>query len=36
MGYLKLAGDSAVRNAAITAGNQAGSELELAIRHMHL
>ena len=36
MGYLKLAGDTALRNAAITAGNQAGSELDLAMRHMHL
>lgn len=36
MGYLKLASGTALRNAAITAGNQAGSELDLAIRHMHL
>jgi hypothetical protein len=36
MGYLKLAGGTALRNAAITAGNQAGSELDVAIRHMHL
>jgi hypothetical protein len=36
MGYLKLAGTTALRNAAITAGDQAGSELDLAIRHMHL
>jgi hypothetical protein len=36
MGYLKLASDTALRNAAITAGNQADSELDLAIRHMHL
>ena len=36
MGYLKLAGGTALRNAAITAGNQAGSELDLAIRHIHL
>jgi hypothetical protein len=36
MGYLKLAGDTALRTAAIAAGNQAGSELDLAIRHMHL
>lgn len=36
MGYVKLASNVALRNAAITAGNQAGSELELAIRHMHL
>jgi hypothetical protein len=36
VGYLKLAGDTALRNAAITAGNQAGSELDLAIRHIHL
>jgi AbiTii-like protein len=36
MGYLKLAGSTALRNAAITAGDQAGSELDLAIRHMHL
>jgi hypothetical protein len=35
MGYLKLASSTALRNAAITAGNQAGSELDLAIRHMH-
>ena len=36
MGHLKLAGGTALRNAAITAGNQAGSELDLAIRRMHL
>lgn len=36
MGYLKLAGDTALRKAAIAAGNQAGSELDLAMRHMHL
>ena len=36
VGYLKLAGDTALRNAALTAGNQAGSELDLAIRHIHL
>ena len=36
MGYLKLASGTALRNAAITAGNQAGNELDLAIRHMHL
>jgi AbiTii-like protein len=36
MGYLKLASGTALRNVAITAGNQAGSELDLAIRHMHL
>jgi hypothetical protein len=36
MGYLKLASGTALRNAAITAGNQAGSELDIAIRHMHL
>jgi hypothetical protein len=36
MGYLKLASGTALRNAAITAGNQAGSDLDLAIRHMHL
>ena len=36
MGYLKLAGDTALKNAVITAGNQAGSELDLAMRHMHL
>ena len=36
MGYLKLASGTALRNAAITAGDQAGSELDLAIRHMHL
>lgn len=36
MGYLKLASGTALRNAAITVGNQAGSELDLAIRHMHL
>jgi hypothetical protein len=35
MGYLKLAGSTALTKAAITAGNQAGSELDLAIRHMH-
>jgi hypothetical protein len=34
MSYLKLAGDTALRTAAIAAGNQAGSELDLAIRHM--
>jgi hypothetical protein len=34
-GYLKLASATALRNAAIIAGNQAGSELDLAIRHMH-
>jgi hypothetical protein len=36
MGYLKLAGNTALTRAAITAGDQAGSELDLAIRHMHL
>ena len=36
MAYLKLASGTALRNAAITAGNQAGSELDLAIRHMRL
>jgi AbiTii len=36
MGYIKLASSTALRNAAITAGNQAGSELDLAIRHAHL
>ena len=36
MGYLRLASGTALRNAAITVGNQAGSELDLAIRHMHL
>ena len=35
MGYLNLATSSAIRSAAITAGNQAGGELELAIRHIH-
>lgn len=35
MGYLKLASDTALRNAAITAGNQAGSELDHAIHHLH-
>jgi hypothetical protein len=36
MGYLNLASSTALTKAAITAGNQAGSELDLAIRHMHL
>lgn len=36
MGYLKALGSTALTRAAITAGDQAGSELELAIRHMHL
>jgi hypothetical protein len=36
MSYLKLAGSTAIRNAAITIGNQAGSELDHAIRHLHL
>ncbi len=36
MGYLKLAGSTALRNAAITVGNQAGNELDIAIHHMHL
>lgn len=36
MGYLKLASGTALTKAAITAGNQAGSELDIAIRHMHL
>lgn len=36
MGYLKLASSTALTKAAITAGNQAGSELDIAIRHMHL
>jgi len=36
MGYLKLASGTALRNAAITAGNQAGSEIDHAISHMHL
>jgi hypothetical protein len=36
MGYLRLAGSTALRNVAITAGNQAGSELDTAIRHLHL
>ncbi|HEX9515819.1 MAG TPA: hypothetical protein VF940_06550 [Streptosporangiaceae bacterium] len=36
MGYLKLASGTALTKAAIAAGNQAGSELDLAIRHMHL
>jgi hypothetical protein len=36
MGYVKLGGDTALREAAITAGNLAGNELDIAIRHMHL
>jgi hypothetical protein len=36
MGYLKLASNTALTRAAITAGNQAGNELDLAIRHIHL
>jgi hypothetical protein len=36
MGFLKLASGTALRNAAITAGNQASSELDVAIRHAHL
>ncbi|MGH3274608.1 MAG: hypothetical protein ACRDNZ_09880 [Streptosporangiaceae bacterium] len=36
MGYLKLATDTALRNAAVTAGNQAGTEIDHAISHMHL
>lgn len=35
MGYLKLASSTALRNAAITVGNQAGNELDTAIRHLH-
>ena len=36
IGYIKLASSTALRNAAITAGNQAGNELDIAIRHTHL
>lgn len=36
MGYLKLASRTALTKAAIAAGNQAGSELDIAIHHMHL
>jgi hypothetical protein len=36
MGYLKPGSGTAFSNTAITAANQAGSEIELAIRHMHL
>lgn len=35
MGYLKALASTALTRAAITAGDQAGSELDLAIRHMH-
>jgi AbiTii len=35
MGYLKLASDTALKNAAITVGNQVGNELDLAIHHIH-
>jgi hypothetical protein len=34
MGYVKLAGGTALRSAAINAGNQAGSEVDLAKHHM--
>jgi hypothetical protein len=36
MGSLKLASGTALTKAAITAGDQAGSEFDLAIGHMHL
>src|SRR5262249_37231888 len=36
MGYLKLAGSTALTKAAIAAGTQASSDLDIAIRHMHL
>lgn len=36
MSYLKLASGTALTKAAIAAGNQAGSEIDLAIRHIHL
>lgn len=35
MSPLKLAGQTALRNAAITLGNQAGAELDTAIHHLH-
>jgi hypothetical protein len=35
MCYLKLATSTALTRAAITAGNQAGNELDLAIHHLH-
>lgn len=35
MSPLKLASQTAVRNAAITLGNQAGAELDAAIHHLH-
>ncbi len=35
MSPLKLAGQTAIRNAAITLGNQASAELDAAIHHLH-
>lgn len=35
MSPLKLAGQTAVRKAAIAIGNQTGAELDVAIRHLH-
>ena len=35
LGPLKLAGATALRNAAINVGNQAGAELDAAIHHLH-
>ncbi len=35
LGPLKLAGATALRNAAINIGNQAGAELDAAIHHLH-
>jgi hypothetical protein len=35
MGYLKLAGSTALTRAAITAGNEAVNELDKAIHHLH-
>jgi hypothetical protein len=36
MGYLKLASSTALSKTAIAVGNQAGNELDTAIRHLHL
>jgi hypothetical protein len=35
LGPVKLAGATALRNAATTVGNQAGAELDAAIHHLH-
>ena len=35
LGAVKLAGATALRNAAINVGNQAGAELDVAIHHLH-